>query len=80
MSRAVRVEPFIPKPAETDLAPRSRTVTPQWWTMRQLGERLGLSEETIRKRISRGDIKAQKFGRSVRISEAEAVRLEAEGW
>jgi excisionase family DNA binding protein len=75
-----KIQPYIPKPIESDLAPRSRTAGQQWWSMRQVGERLGLSEETIRKRIRRGTIRAQKFGRSVRISEVEAQRLESTGW
>jgi excisionase family DNA binding protein len=69
--------PFIPKhvaePAP-DAAPR------QWWTMLGAAERLCLSPETIRKKIRDGTIAAQRFGRSVRISEAEILRLEAEGW
>jgi excisionase family DNA binding protein len=61
--------PFIPKRvAEPDPAPR------QWLTMLGAAERLCLSPETIRKNIRDGTIAAQRFGRAVRISEAEMLR------
>jgi len=65
MSRNVRIEPFIPRASETDLAPRARHAEQRWHTMRQLGERLGFSEETIRKK---------NFRRSYSGAEIRTVR------
>ena len=74
MRRTALIQPFIPAQHVENETPR------QWWTMLGAAERLCLSPETIRKKIRDGTIAAQRFGRSVRISEAEILRLEAEGW
>lgn len=40
-------------------------------TIKQVAERLHLSEKTIRRLITRGDLMAHQFGTQYRISEAD---------
>jgi excisionase family DNA binding protein len=61
-----------------DLAPRNQEVAVMNFTMKQAGQRLGLSPETIRRWIRDGKIKVRRFGRAVRISLNEIERIERE--
>lgn len=71
---------FLPfKRAETDREPDDRGAKP-WWTMEEAATRWEISPETVRKRIAKGDIQVQRFGRLVRISFDEILRLEKGGW
>jgi hypothetical protein len=78
MRRNAMVRPFIPAETQTDLAPNTRSKT--WFTMGDAATRWEISPETVRKRIAKGDVKVQRFGRLVRISIDEILRVEREGW
>jgi excisionase family DNA binding protein len=71
-----RCLPFIPK-RENNTPPNRDAKA--WFTMKEVGQRLSLAEETIRKQIHDGKIKAQKFGRAVRFPKPKfcAWRLKA---
>ena len=49
------------------------------WLTSEVAEILRLSAETIRRGIRDGRIKAQKFGRTWRISDSELERLVQQG-
>lgn len=45
------------------------TLQPEWVTINQAAEYLGADRETIRRMISRGDLRARKYGqRFIRVS------------
>ena len=41
----------------------------RFFTIKQVAERLGFNEKTVRRWIAAGDLKAHKFAAAVRISE-----------
>ena len=51
----------------------------KWYTAEELAENLKLSPQTIRAWITSGKVKATKFGRAWRITEAEVTRITQEG-
>jgi excisionase family DNA binding protein len=44
-------------------------------TIQQAAERLGVSIDTVRRRIAEGQLRATKHGRVIRISETEIQRF-----
>lgn len=46
----------------------------QWFSVREVGERFGVSARTVRRLIDAGQIKVIKVGAQVRVSEAECAR------
>jgi excisionase family DNA binding protein len=44
-------------------------------TLQQAAERLGVSVDTVRRRIADGQLRAAKHGRVIRISESEIQRF-----
>jgi excisionase family DNA binding protein len=48
-----------------------------FYTVAQLAIRWGICERQVRRYVDSHEIKATRFGRSVRISAAEVVRFEA---
>ncbi len=47
----------------------------RYYTVNEVAEMLNLDPNTIRRQIYRGIIKANKFGKAVRISQVEIDRL-----
>jgi excisionase family DNA binding protein len=56
---------------------RNRDLEGSWYTVRDVAERLKVSERTVRRWIAVGMLRANKFGRSVRISQRALKELEA---
>ena len=49
------------------------------WTLSEAAKRLGVSPKTLERRIKKKEIKVIKFGRLVRIPDAEVRRLASDG-
>lgn len=49
-------------------------------SLKELAKELRLSENTVRRAIKAGRIKAVKLGKQFRISEAEVERIKKEGY
>ena len=47
----------------------------QWFTVREVGERFGVSSRTIRRLIEASELKAINVRHQIRISEAECARF-----
>lgn len=50
----------------------------EFFTIRDLAERWQLSTQTVRRKISSGEVTALHVGRAVRIERAEVERLESD--
>ncbi len=46
----------------------------QYLSLRQVAERLSVSERTVMRRIGDGELRASRIGRLIRIAEAEIQR------
>ena len=48
----------------------------KYYSIKEVADKLSLAEVTIRKWITSGKIKSTKFGKAVRISEEEIIKLQ----
>jgi excisionase family DNA binding protein len=54
---------------------KEATVPEQWFTVREVSERFGVSSRTIRRLIEASELKAINVRHQIRISEAECARF-----
>ncbi|MDT2008762.1 helix-turn-helix domain-containing protein [Rhodococcus opacus] len=54
-------------PATTD----DGSAGPDWLTLAQVGERLQVTPQTVRRLVSRGELRAIKFARRIRVARAD---------
>ncbi len=57
--------------------PEKREIEPQFFRVDDIAVMIDLSPTTVRRMISSGEIKAKRFGRSVRIAATEVERLKS---
>lgn len=62
-----RERPQTSMPLRPEAAPRTVGGPGSWFTVEQVAEKLQLSAKTIRRLIARGELRAVRFGRSVRL-------------
>lgn len=54
----------------TNLPPRESGRVPVWWTPKQIAETLQVTTRTVARWISSGELHVHRFGRAVRVSDA----------
>jgi excisionase family DNA binding protein len=60
-----------PRAIADAVPPRARRVPPQFYTVEQVAEALGVCSRSIRRWIRSGDLPAHRFGSAVRVADAD---------
>lgn len=55
------------------------TVLPHWFTITEAAKHTGVGASTIRKEIARGNLRARRIGRVLRITDADLRRWMLDG-